>query len=76
MKVLFNGGINVSILDGWWDEAYEPNVGWAIGRGEVYADPTYQDDVESNALYDLLEKVTDRCRDSGNVINQIVLKNS
>ncbi len=56
MKVLFNGGINVSILDGWWDEAYEPNVGWAIGRGEVYADPAYQDDVESNALYDLLEK--------------------
>jgi starch phosphorylase len=56
MKVVFNGGINVSILDGWWDEAYQPNVGWAIGRGEVYADPDYQDAVESQALYDLLEK--------------------
>ncbi len=56
MKVLFNGGINCSILDGWWDEAYTPDVGWAIGRGEVYADPDYQDQVESNALYDLLEK--------------------
>jgi starch phosphorylase len=56
MKVNFNGGINLSILDGWWDEAYEPNIGWAIGRGEVYSDPAYQDDVESAALYDLLEK--------------------
>jgi starch phosphorylase len=56
MKVNFNGGLNVSILDGWWDEAYEAHVGWAIGNGEVYADPDYQDDVESAALYDLLEK--------------------
>jgi len=56
MKVVFNGGINVSILDGWWDEAYQANVGWSIGRGEVYADPDYQDAVESQALYDLLEK--------------------
>jgi glycogen phosphorylase len=56
MKVVFNGGINLSILDGWWDEAYEPKLGWAIGKGEVYADPVYQDEVESNTLYDLLEK--------------------
>jgi starch phosphorylase len=56
MKVIFNGGINCSILDGWWDEAYTPRDGWAIGRGEVYSDPMYQDEVESNALYDLLEK--------------------
>ena len=56
MKVVFNGGLNVSVLDGWWDEAYDPNAGWAIGKGEVYSDPQYQDDVESNALYDLLEK--------------------
>jgi glycogen phosphorylase len=56
MKVAFNGGINLSILDGWWDEAYEPNVGWAIGKGEVYSDIQYQDEVESAALYDLLEK--------------------
>ncbi len=56
MKVAFNGGINVSILDGWWDEAYQPQLGWAIGSGEVYDDNDYQDKVESQALYDLLEK--------------------
>jgi len=56
MKLLPNGGLNVSILDGWWDEAYQPEVGWAIGHGEVYADTDYQDRVESNALYSLLEK--------------------
>src|SRR6202042_425736 len=46
----------LSILDGWWDEAYEADIGWAIGKGEVYNDTEYQDEVESNALYDLLEK--------------------
>jgi starch phosphorylase len=56
MKASFNGALNVSVLDGWWDEAYESNVGWAIGHGEVYADPDYQDQVESDALYDLLQK--------------------
>ena len=56
MKVSANGGINLSVLDGWWDEGYTPEVGWAIGKGEVYSDPKYQDAVESNALYDLLEK--------------------
>lgn len=56
MKVAVNGGLNLSILDGWWDEAYTPEVGWAIGAGEQYTDPDYQDEVESNALYDLLEK--------------------
>lgn len=56
MKVVFNGGLNCSILDGWWDEAYNSSCGWAIGRGEVYNDPTYQDEVESNSLYDILEK--------------------
>lgn len=56
MKVVFNGGLNCSILDGWWDEAYTPNCGWAIGRGEVYSELSYQDEVESNAIYDLFEK--------------------
>lgn len=56
MKAAFNGVLNVSTLDGWWDEAYEPEVGWAIGRGEEYADTELQDDIESSALYDLLEK--------------------
>ncbi|MFB0547037.1 MAG: alpha-glucan family phosphorylase, partial [Anaerolineae bacterium] len=56
MKAAANGAINLSILDGWWDEAYTPDVGWAIGRGEVYDDQGFQDAVESRALYDLLEK--------------------
>ncbi|MEO0587977.1 MAG: alpha-glucan family phosphorylase, partial [Planctomycetota bacterium] len=55
MKASMNGVLNVSILDGWWDEAYESEVGWAIGRRENYDDPTYADDVESRALYELLE---------------------
>jgi len=56
MKVLANGGLNVSIPDGWWDEGYRPTTGWSIGRGEEYADPSYQDHVEAMALYDILEK--------------------
>ncbi len=56
MKAAANGAINMSVLDGWWDEAYRPEIGWAVGKGEVYEDYTYQDDVESNAIYDLLEK--------------------
>jgi starch phosphorylase len=56
MKVVANGGLNLSVLDGWWVEGFRPDVGWAIGRGEDYKDTNYQDYVESNALYDLLEK--------------------
>jgi starch phosphorylase len=58
MKVIPNGGLNLSVLDGWWVEAFEldPNVGWAIGKGEEYEDTTYQDEVEANALYNMLEK--------------------
>jgi starch phosphorylase len=43
-------------LDGWWDEAYQPEVGWAIGHGEFYQDERLQDDIENKALYDLLER--------------------
>jgi len=56
MKASVNGVINMSILDGWWDEAYSPRTGWAIGHGEDYEDFEYQDDVESQAIYNLLEK--------------------
>ncbi len=56
MKAAVNGVLNCSVLDGWWDEAYTPDVGWAIGRGEVYDEENLQDDVESKALYDLLER--------------------
>jgi len=55
MKVPPNGGINLSVLDGWWCEAYEQGNGWSIGGGEDYDDQAYQDEVESTALYDLLE---------------------
>jgi starch phosphorylase len=55
MKVAINGGINLSIPDGWWDEAYPADIGWTIGRGEEYDDIEYQDFVESQALYDILE---------------------
>jgi starch phosphorylase len=56
MKVCCNGGINLSVLDGWWVEAYALDNGWAIGAGEEYTDLAYQDDVESRAIYDLLEQ--------------------
>ena len=56
MKAAANGGLNVSILDGWWAEGYRSEVGWAIGAGETYDDLEYQNAVESQALYDLLEK--------------------
>jgi len=56
MKVCPNGGINLSILDGWWVEGYAQDNGWAIGAGEEYTDLHYQDDVESRAIYDLLEQ--------------------
>ncbi|HEX9078654.1 MAG TPA: alpha-glucan family phosphorylase, partial [Desulfuromonadaceae bacterium] len=55
MKVAFNGGLNLSVLDGWWVEGYKNNNGWAIGRGEVYEDVEYQNEVEGRAIYDLLE---------------------
>ena len=56
MKAAANGVLNCSVLDGWWVEGYEPDVGWAIGHGERYDDSEYQDQIESVALYELLEK--------------------
>ncbi|MEW6755330.1 MAG: alpha-glucan family phosphorylase [Candidatus Latescibacterota bacterium] len=55
MKASLNGVLNVSVLDGWWAEACRMHAGWGIGLGEEYEDLTYQDEVESSALYDLLE---------------------
>ncbi|MBI5397336.1 MAG: alpha-glucan family phosphorylase [Verrucomicrobia bacterium] len=56
MKATVNGALNVSTLDGWWCEVEQADNGWSIGHGEDYTDPNYQDEVESRALYDLLEK--------------------
>jgi starch phosphorylase len=56
MKVLVNGGINLSELDGWWAEAYTPEVGWALGDGQEHdSDPAW-DAAEAEALYSLLER--------------------
>ena len=56
MKAAMNGLPNLSVLDGWWDEANYVLTGWAIGHGETYEDPNYQDEIEANALYDIIEK--------------------
>jgi len=56
MKVLVNGGINLSELDGWWAEAYAPEVGWAIGDGREHGDDPAWDAIEADALYHLLER--------------------
>ena len=56
MKVLVNGGLNLSELDGWWAEAYTPEVGWALGDGQEHGDDPAWDAVEADALYNLLER--------------------
>jgi starch phosphorylase len=56
MKVLVNGGINLSELDGWWAEAYKPEVGWALGDGQEHGDDPAWDAAEADALYALLEQ--------------------
>jgi starch phosphorylase len=56
MKVLVNGGINLSELDGWWAEAYSPDVGWALGDGRDHGDDPALDGNEAEALYNLLER--------------------
>lgn len=70
MKAAMNGALNLSILDGWWDEGYTPERGWRIGSGAEYPDPAYQDAVEAQALYNVLENDVIPCfynRTSGNM---------
>jgi starch phosphorylase len=55
MKAAANGALHFSVLDGWWEEGYEREIGWAIGNGEEYDDHVFQDETESRALYDILE---------------------
>ncbi len=55
MKVAANGGLNLSILDGWWEEGYDPSIGWSIGKGEMMENPAYQDERDAEHLYDQLE---------------------
>jgi starch phosphorylase len=56
MKVLVNGGINLSELDGWWAEAYAPDLGWALGDGQEHDDDPAWDDAEAQMLYERLER--------------------
>ncbi|MEO6787721.1 MAG: alpha-glucan family phosphorylase [Chthoniobacteraceae bacterium] len=56
MKVLVNGGINLSELDGWWAEAYQPDVGWAIGDGQEHGNDPALDAAEAETLYERLER--------------------
>jgi starch phosphorylase len=56
MKVLVNGGLNLSELDGWWAEAYKPEVGWALGDGKEHGDDPDHDAAEAKQLYDILER--------------------
>ncbi len=54
-KVGFNGGLNLSVLDGWWPEGYNGRNGWAIGQEIEGLDPAAQDDLDASSLYDVLE---------------------
>jgi starch phosphorylase len=56
MKTLVNGGLNLSELDGWWAEAYTPEVGWALGDRQEHGDDPAWDAAEADALYSLLER--------------------
>ncbi len=56
MKVLVNGGLNLSELDGWWAEAYEPDLGWAVGDGLEHDDTAAWDAAEAEQLYQILEQ--------------------
>jgi starch phosphorylase len=55
MKVVVNGGLNLSVLDGWWAEAYDPEVGWAIDAADAHADHAAQDHAEADRLFSILE---------------------
>lgn len=56
MKVIPNGGLNMSVLDGWWPEAFDGVNGWAIGDRRIYGNQDYQDFMEAESFYELLEK--------------------
>ena len=56
MKAVANGALNLSVLDGWWDEAYQPGLGWEVGHGKEHEDLDYQNQIEAHAIYNILEK--------------------
>jgi len=54
-KAVMNGVLNLSVLDGWWAEGYRPKAGWALGEARTYANQQFQDELDSELIYDLLE---------------------
>ena len=56
MKAIGNGALHLSTLDGWWDEAFEAGLGWAIGDRRQYDDPAEQDEVDRASLFEILEQ--------------------
>lgn len=56
MKVLVNGGLNLSVRDGWWDEAYQPDIGWAVDNRTDLTDTSMRDHAEAEQLYRILEE--------------------
>jgi glucan phosphorylase len=54
-KAVMNGVLNFSVLDGWWAEGYRPNAGWAIQEGRTYQNQQYQDELDAETIYSLLE---------------------
>ena len=77
MKVLVNGGLNLSELDGWWAEAYSPEVGWALGDGNEHGEDLAWDEAEADALYEILEQhvtPTFYTRDHNGIPNKWVSK--
>ncbi len=56
MKAVVNGGLNLSVLDGWWDEGFNGENGWAVGERIPIEDPHFRDEVESDSIYSVLEE--------------------
>ena len=56
MKASLNGALNLSVRDGWWDEWFKPEFGWAIPSAEGVENPEHRDDLEAAALYDIIEQ--------------------
>jgi glycogen phosphorylase/synthase len=55
-KAVMNGVLNLSVLDGWWAEGYRPNAGWALREARTYANQQFQDELDSETIYDMLEE--------------------
>ncbi|MEG2666617.1 MAG: alpha-glucan family phosphorylase, partial [Bacteroidales bacterium] len=55
-KAIMNGVLNLSVLDGWWAEGYKPGAGWALKEEQTYENPAYQDALDAELIYQIIEK--------------------